>query len=314
MHRFFKTTHVYVDRIFPRRRLSAVSLIHSPAEITNRGLLEPILHPWPEWSELMELLLKKGYFGEAGSASKGSNRIRTSCLNFARHHFDLVRYLSREDMKVIARCGCPSVDRKVVNSGKRLRAHLGIGEGDVCGSCNLRGECERAYVEVREEGARTVDVMRILLTYGLDYLPSTVENRICRTKFVEDSVRKLLREIVEYSSMNVKSVEASRKDNDDEKDVLKRPKDWQCPQCKFLNFARNLKCLGCSIFSEERLQQLKEEQKDHLPLKKGDWICETCNFLNFAKNTRCLRCREKPPRRELNPGATTSISEGTQPA
>jgi len=32
----------------------------------------------------------------------------------------------------MAGAGCPSLDRKVVNSGKRLRAHVGIDEGDVC--------------------------------------------------------------------------------------------------------------------------------------------------------------------------------------
>lgn len=33
---------------------------------------------------------------------------------------------------VIAGSGCPSTDRKVANSGKRLRAHVGINEGNVC--------------------------------------------------------------------------------------------------------------------------------------------------------------------------------------
>lgn len=33
---------------------------------------------------------------------------------------------------VIAGSGCPSTDRKVVNSGKRLRAHVGMNEGNVC--------------------------------------------------------------------------------------------------------------------------------------------------------------------------------------
>lgn len=33
---------------------------------------------------------------------------------------------------MIAGCGCPSTDRKVVNSGKRLRAHVSIDEGNVC--------------------------------------------------------------------------------------------------------------------------------------------------------------------------------------
>lgn len=33
---------------------------------------------------------------------------------------------------MIAGSGCPSTDRKVVNAGKRLRAHVGIDEGNVC--------------------------------------------------------------------------------------------------------------------------------------------------------------------------------------
>lgn len=32
---------------------------------------------------------------------------------------------------MIAGCGCPSTDRKVVNSGKRLRAYVGIDEANV---------------------------------------------------------------------------------------------------------------------------------------------------------------------------------------
>lgn len=42
------------------------------------------------------------------------------------------RYLSRKDIQLIAGSGCPSLDRKVVNSGKRLRAFVGIDEGTVC--------------------------------------------------------------------------------------------------------------------------------------------------------------------------------------
>lgn len=57
-----------------------------------------ISHPWPEWVELMEKLLKGGYFDQTahpfGSNEMGSkdfNQIRTACLNFARDRFDLVR-------------------------------------------------------------------------------------------------------------------------------------------------------------------------------------------------------------------------------
>ncbi|XP_002525990.2 zinc finger protein VAR3, chloroplastic isoform X1 [Ricinus communis] len=273
-----------------------------------------ISHPWPEWVDLMEFLLKRGYFeanenpflnGELGT--KETNWIRTACLNFARDQYELIRVFSRRDIHIIAGCGCPSIDRKVVNSGKRLRAHVGIDEGNVCSSCKLRGDCERAYVKAREnEGGRTVDVMRILLTYGLDSISGTLENKPCQNKLVKESVKKLLKEMLEHSSQQhdfdppnarlSKNVESLLHSN-----VPAKQGDWLCPKCNFLNFARNIRCLHCDGLFQDRLQRLQEDQ-DHLPLKRGDWICEKCNFLNFAKNTRCLQCKEKPPKRQLNPG------------
>ena len=57
-----------------------------------------ISHPWPEWVDLMECLLRRGYFESNGNpfrngemGPKGSNYIRTACLNFARDRFDLIR-------------------------------------------------------------------------------------------------------------------------------------------------------------------------------------------------------------------------------
>eukprot|EP00256_Glycine_max_P052285 XP_014618592.1 uncharacterized protein LOC102669698 isoform X2 [Glycine max] len=56
--------------------------------------------------------------------------------------------------------------------------------------------------------------------------------------------------------------------------------DWLCPKCNFMNFTRNIRCLRCDSFFEERINQLKEDN-NHLPLKKGDWICnkiqDVCN-------------------------------------
>lgn len=212
-----------------------------------------ISHPWPEWVDLMELLLKRGYFEAGGNpvgnkelGSKDASCIRTACLNFARDRFGLIRYFSRKDIGVIAGCGCPSIDRKVVNSGKRLRAHVGINEGHVCSSCNLRGDCERAYVKAREdEGGRTVDVMRILLTYGLDYVSGTVENKPCqKNKMVKESVRRLLKELVGLSNDELVSDLPNGKplkrglplpNNSTTQDkgtinVPMKPGDWLCPE------------------------------------------------------------------------------------
>ncbi|KAL8520860.1 hypothetical protein ACS0TY_011422 [Phlomoides rotata] len=287
-----------------------------------------ISHPWREWVDLMERLLKNGYFDEIGnpfanngeSGNKEANSIRTACLNFARDNYQLIRYLSREDIQVIAGSGCPSTDRKVVNSGKRLRAHVGLNEGNVCSSCILRGDCDRAYVTARvDEGGRTVDVMRLLLTYGLDPKIGSVENKPCLNKRVKESVRTLLKEIVNVrikghdgeppkaiTHEQTSSMTSSKQENDvdqvkSQTNVPMKQGDWICPKCNFMNFARNIKCLRCNGFFKERMKQLAEEQQQ-LPLKKGDWICGKCECLNFARNTRCFMCEEKPPKRRLNPG------------
>ncbi|KAF7088657.1 hypothetical protein CFC21_091742 [Triticum aestivum] len=41
-------------------------------------------------------------------------------------------YLSRWDIQVALRSGCLIIYRKVINSRKRLRAHVGLDEGEVC--------------------------------------------------------------------------------------------------------------------------------------------------------------------------------------
>ncbi|XP_057777542.1 uncharacterized protein LOC130996056 [Salvia miltiorrhiza] len=300
--------------------------VSSPQKQQQQAVLPStqISHPWREWVDLMEKLLKNGYFDEIGNpfANKGevggkeANLIRTACLNFARDQYQLIRYLSRKDIIVIAGSGCPSTDRKVVNSGKRLRAHVGINEGNVCSSCILRGDCDRAYVKAREdEGGRTVDVMRFLLTYGLDPVIGSVENKPSLNKNVKESVRTLLKEIVyvkvdehDHETPNTTTqdrIPSTQKSGGNQEqsqtDVPLKQGDWICPKCNFLNFARNVKCLRCNDLFQERLKKLSEEQGD-LPLKKGDWKCDKCYFLNFARNTRCLQCKENPPKRQLNPG------------
>ncbi|PKI54911.1 hypothetical protein CRG98_024693 [Punica granatum] len=281
-----------------------------------------VSHPWPEWVNLMDALSREGYFDGDGDpfhvnggalGPKESNSIRTACLNFARDRNHIMGCLSSKHIRVIVECGCPSTDRKVVNSSKRLRAYLGLDESNVCSSCNLRGNCERAFVEAQEgECGRTVDVMRILLTYGLDPVFSTVENKPCLNITVKESVRNLLKQMVEYStnlpishSLKPTRVEdPSTNPNSQGKDHTDNPLrqgDWHCPKCNFMNFSRNIKCLRCDEVNEEKLRQIREEQ-EHLPLKRGDWICDKCSFLNFAKNTRCFQCKAKPPKRQLNPG------------
>lgn len=112
-----------------------------------------IAHPWPEWIELMERLVEHNYFdlrrsneddvieklsgGECGYKDEGVDifkdlsTVRKACINFAKDRFDILRSLSRKDIQILVGYGCPSLDRKVVSSGKRLRGYVQLDEGDV---------------------------------------------------------------------------------------------------------------------------------------------------------------------------------------
>ncbi|RVX12425.1 hypothetical protein CK203_011500 [Vitis vinifera] len=144
-------------------------------------------------------------------------------------------YFSRKDIEVVAGSGCPSTDRKVVNSGKRLRAHVDIDEGNVCSSCILRGNCERAYVMASEgEGGRTVDLMRILLTYGLD--PIMVQWKWNLIPFSKCYLIQKGSITARESGIQPKKAELI---------FQLRQGDWLCPKCNFINFGRNMVCLKC---------------------------------------------------------------------
>lgn len=113
----------------------------------------------------------------------------------------------------------------------------------VCSRCSLRGNCERAYVKARkEEYGRTVDVMRILLTHGLDATNGLVQNQACLTKPIKESVKKLTGDIVE---LVLKQLDSS----------YDKPLQSEKP------------------LSMHRGPSRHQMDKDQLPMKQGDWIC-----------------------------------------
>lgn len=132
-----------------------------------------------------------------------------------------------------------------------------------------------------------MDVMRFTLTYGLDPIVGSVENKPSINKRVKESVRTLLKEMVEIKveqhdceppKANTPGWNPSAQENDINQggsriNVPMKQGDWICPKCNCLNFARNVKCLRCDSFFQERLRKIAEDQ-EHLPLKKGDWICD----------------------------------------
>ncbi|KAL9681997.1 hypothetical protein QQ045_013790 [Rhodiola kirilowii] len=278
-------------------------------------------HPWPEWIAFIDRLKSKGYIMPGKEAEEGNGVddsgiykdmkvLDVPCHSFARDRYDIFKSLSKKDIQTIVGNGCPNLNRKPVNSAKRLRAYVGLAEGDVCGSCNLRGSCDRAYVILKESeaAARTVDVVRILLMYALDPLVIGGEEIPPGVSLFVESAKRLLSKLVELSEtvpeppavQQVVKVSKPKERTQSFVDDVQTQNaelmrgDWMCPRCNFLNFSRNTRCLKCEEDGPKRVSAPTAE------LKKGDWLCPECSYMNFARNTQCLKCEAKGPKRDLN--------------
>ncbi|KAF0907064.1 hypothetical protein E2562_014668 [Oryza meyeriana var. granulata] len=289
----------------------------SVVEVLRREV--ELVHPWPEWIELMDRLAQQKYFdlGDTGGADEGCvaaavpmdlaevteetgfdfsrdwTTIKNACMNFSRDRFDILKSLPRKDLQVLVGHGCPTMDPKVVFSAKLIRKLVHLDEGDVCSSCNLRNLCTRGYILTRKEDeARTLDVMRILLVYGFDHVKETVENKpLLKLKSVKTVVRKLIHDIAKLSAVPIDPnlpAPIIRKPPPKVKQPPPPPKkrvgrDWLCPKCDFMNFAKNNMCLQCYA---------KRPKRQLLP---GEWECPRCNFLNYRRNMSCFHCEHKRP-------------------
>uniref|UniRef100_A0A6N2LXK6 RanBP2-type domain-containing protein n=1 Tax=Salix viminalis TaxID=40686 RepID=A0A6N2LXK6_SALVM len=256
-----------------------------------------LVHPWPEWIELMERLVQQNYFDHRRKVS--DNMI--ACLNFGKDRFDIFRSLSRQDIQILVGYGCPSVDKKVVFSSKLLRKHVHLDEGDVCSNCSLRSSCERGYlITNKEDEARTIDLMRVFLAYGFESINGSVTNKsLLKQKSVRTVVRKLLHEVVKLAAVpidpnlpppvikrpppKVKQPPPPPRKRVGRDDIEMKRGDWLCPKCDFMNFAKNTVCLQCDA---------KRPKRQLLP---GEWECPECNFLNYRRNMACFHCDCKRP-------------------
>lgn len=116
----------------------------------------------------------------------------------------------------------------------------------VCSSCSLRSSCEKAYLLTnKEDEARTIDVMRVLVTFGFDPVNGSVMNKsLMKQKSVKNVVRKLLHEVVKLSAVPI--------DPNLPPPVIKKapPKVKQPPP-----------------------PPKKRVGRDDIEMKKGDWLC-----------------------------------------
>ncbi|KAL4580622.1 hypothetical protein LXL04_016822 [Taraxacum kok-saghyz] len=85
-----------------------------------------------------------------------------------RFNFDFFRftfsYFTRGDIHAVAGSGCPSIDWKVVNSGKRLRAYIGIDEGNLDRFNDLSTRSSNSPIQNEKlvQGVPSVDIGKFL--------------------------------------------------------------------------------------------------------------------------------------------------------
>lgn len=110
----------------------------------------------------------------------------------------------------------------------------------------MRSSCEKAYLLTnKEDEPRTIDVMRVLLSYGFDPVNGSVSNMsLLKMKSVKTVVRKLIHEVVKLGSVPI--------DPSLPPPVIKKPP----PKVK-----------------QPPPPPKKRVGRDDIEMKKGDWLC-----------------------------------------
>ncbi|KAJ6809563.1 E3 SUMO-protein ligase RanBP2 [Iris pallida] len=87
-----------LESLRPSSPVTAQEVVEAPGRESrdnqrSRAAAEvEISHPWPEWNELMERVVRRGYMElDALDGPKNANRVRTACLNFARDRSGIIR-------------------------------------------------------------------------------------------------------------------------------------------------------------------------------------------------------------------------------
>ncbi|KAL5220490.1 hypothetical protein ABZP36_025203 [Zizania latifolia] len=242
---------------------------------------------FPEWSCLADRLAAAGYAARAPSPadelafepgcslSCDTETAVSSFLAFARDRPNLLRSLPRKDVEVLVANAAPALFKDGEASVLRLRQYLAGDENSVFQSGR----------------AETVDIVRYLLSYAYSSQDNYSEDK----ELTDSAVRNILAELANFSGLPQTSsyVESTLgQDILDRQERFSRPTgqniemkrgDWICTRCKFMNFARNVRCLECN------------EHRPKKMLAGGEWECPQCEFYNYGRNMSCLRCECKRP-------------------
>lgn len=117
---------------------------------------------------------------------------------FGRDHQQIAKWLCSSNLKEVLHFGCPTLAKKSVFAAKRLRKFFNIEEQSVCCKCALKDSCKFAkkFVWGQDDGVlKFSDVMRVIILYALD----KAHPQLTLPDEIEDSVARLLKEVVELS-------------------------------------------------------------------------------------------------------------------
>lgn len=119
----------------------------------------------------------------------------------------------------------------------------------------MRSTCQRAYLLTnKEDEGRTIDVVRVLLTYGFDAVNGSVTNKpLLKKKSIKTVVRKLLHEVVKLSAVPI--------DPSLPPPVIRKPP----PKVK-----------------QPPPPPKKRVGRDDIEMKKGDWLCPKYVFFQLG--------------------------------
>ncbi|CAH9107362.1 unnamed protein product [Cuscuta epithymum] len=247
-------------------------------------------HPWQEWCNLINAISADVKVEEHGVSPEDDGFVAyeqlpydflqaaSACLAFARQRPNLLGSLSKRDIEVVVTNGTPFLFRTALETARRMRAFLGIDGNHALD----RGD------------VHTIDIMKYIISYASNPAGSPGCNTVYSRELLETSIRNLLHQLVEVGwgppasvlpppGVHQFSGRAGETAWPAGKNIVMKRGDWICPKCKFMNFARNIKCLEC------------EELRPRRQLTGGEWECPKCDFFNYGRNMVCLRCNSKRP-------------------
>ncbi|CAI0460045.1 unnamed protein product, partial [Linum tenue] len=280
--------------------------------------LGTVLHPWPEWIELMQRLALQNYFDHQSTEedemveslgiddgfedvkasveknekgidfAKDFRTVQNAFVNFGKDRFDILRLVS------VPFC-CFSFSLMMSLSRKDLQLLVGYGCPTADRRVVMSAKLLRKHVHLNEDDVCSSCSLRS--SCGKAFLLTNKEE--------EAHTNDVLRVLLAYGSDRTNESVTNKPilEENSVKTVVRKL------------FHEIVKLSADPINPNLPPPVIKKPPpkvkqpppppkvqvgRDDIEMKKGDWRLK-CDFMNFTKNTACLQCDAKSPKRELLP-------------